>query len=94
MDKTTFVERAKLQLAEWNADLAGMRVELELADGPVRTDIQDKIDTFMSHRALAEATLDKINNLNAQVWAEKGSGIQTAWARLEQGFARARFSSR
>ena len=86
MDRDTFVAKARSQLTDWNADFAGLRAELELADGPNREDLQGRIDRFMAERKTADALLDKIGSVNDDTWAAMSTKVQAAWAALEKRF--------
>ncbi len=86
MDRDTFVAKARAQLTNWNADLAGLRAELELADGPNREKLQAQIDKFLAERKAADALLDKISTVNSATWAAMSGKVETAWQALEQKF--------
>lgn len=86
MDRDSFVKKAKAQLTDWNADLAGLRAQLELAEGETRTDIQAQIDQFLAERKVALALLDKIGKVNAATWTAMSAKVQKAWGALEARF--------
>jgi len=86
MDRDTFVNKAKTQLARWSVDLAGLRAELELEDGPNRAKLQKQIDKFTAERQAADALLDRIAKSNDASWTRMSETVQKAWQRLERSF--------
>lgn len=84
LEQGQFVSSARARLRDWNADLVELRARLELADGPPRGDVQERIDAFLSHQKLAEVTLDRIAKVEPEGWAQRGSVFQKAWAALEK----------
>lgn len=92
MDQQAFVATARAQLRSWNADLVELRARLELGDGPIPTAAQDHIDTFLAHRQLAEATLERIAKAAPTAWADRGPVFVKAWKALEQRFDMSRAS--
>ena len=88
--KTEFVEKMRLQLAELNRDLDQLSAKIEKGGEAARAEAKPKLQALREQAAKFNASLDDAKNATDSTWDSVKAGSRKAYGDLKDGFNQAR----
>ena len=84
-----YVEKLKLQLDEWNTELAKWEAKTRTAQADMRSEYEKRLDAFRLQRDRAIEQLRKVQSSTGDAWVELARGADEAWAKMREAFEKA-----
>ena len=88
--KDAYVEKLKLQLDEWSAELDVMEAKARQADADFKEKYQSKADELRYQKTLAQGRINALQEAADDAWEELRNGSESIWGTVRQTFADAK----
>lgn len=88
--KDTYIEKLKVQLDEWSADIDALEARGEQVDTELRSKYQDKIEELRYQKTLAQGRITELQEAAEEAWEEIKNGSENIWGTVKQTFADAK----
>jgi predicted nucleic acid-binding Zn-ribbon protein len=88
--KDVYIEQAKAQLAQWNAEIQKMRADVAAAQSQGRAEFTRQLEELKQRRDAAEADLARLSEASGSAWDDMKASFDTAQDALAEGFEKAR----
>lgn len=85
-----YIEHAKAQMAQWNAEITKMRADLEAAQSQGKAELARQLEELKQRRDAAEAELARLGEASGSAWDEMKASFDTAHDALAEGVEKAR----
>jgi hypothetical protein len=84
-----YVEKLKVQLDEWNAELAKWETKTKSAQADMRIEYEKRLDAFRLQRDHAIEQLRKVQSSTGDAWVDLARGADEAWVKMREAFEKA-----
>lgn len=88
--KDAYIEKLKVQLDEWSADVDAMDAKAKQADADLREKYQQKADELRYQKTLAQGRIAELQESADGAWEEIRIGSESIWETVKQTFADAK----
>lgn len=88
--KDAYIQKLKLQLDEWSADLDTMEAKARQADAQFREKFHAKAEELRYQKTLARGRINALQESADDAWEELRNGSENIWATVRQTFADAK----
>lgn len=84
--KDTYIEKLKVQLDEWSADIDVLEAKAKQADAALKSKYHEKIEELKYQKALAQGRISELQGAAEEAWEEIKNGGEVVWATIKQTF--------
>ena len=84
-----YVEKMKVQLDQWNGEIAKWEVKAKEAQAEARVEFDKRLAAVRQQREQAMYQLRLMQGAAGDAWMEMMKGIDEAWARMREAFDKA-----
>jgi hypothetical protein len=84
-----YVEKMKVQLDQWNAEIGKWEAKAREAQAEARADLDRKIEAVRQQREQAMYQMKLLQGAAGEAWVEMMRGTDEAWARMREAFDKA-----
>ncbi|MCB5184535.1 hypothetical protein LG201_04890 [Methylobacillus gramineus] len=88
--KDAYVEKLKVQLDEWSADIDVLEAKVRQADAELRIKYDEQVIVLKEKRDEAKVKLAEVQSSAGEAWQELKKGSDEAWETIKHAFAEAR----
>ncbi|MFA6178936.1 MAG: sll1863 family stress response protein [Methylophilaceae bacterium] len=88
--KDTYIEKLKVQLDEWSADIDVLEAKAKQADAALKSKYHEKIEELKYQKALAQGRISELQGAAEEAWEEIKNGGEVVWATIKQTFSDAK----
>jgi ElaB/YqjD/DUF883 family membrane-anchored ribosome-binding protein len=88
--KSTFVEKMQVQLANINRDLDELAAKIEKSSDTTKAEAKPKLQALRDKAGTLNQQLDKAKNATESTWEDVKAGSRKIYAELKDGFAQSR----
>ena len=85
-----YVDKLKLQLDEWNAQVAKWEVKTKEAQAGARGEYEKRLQAFRLQRDQALEQLRRVQGAAGDAWIDLARGADDAWAKMKEAYEKAR----
>jgi len=85
-----YVDKLKLQLDEWNAQVAKWEVKTKEAQAGARGEYEKQLQAFRRQRDQALEQMRRVQGAAGDAWIDLARGADDAWAKMSEAFEKAR----
>ena len=85
-----YVDKMKLQLDEWNAQVAKWEVKTKEAQAGARGEYEKRLQAFRHQRDQALEQMRRVQGAAGDAWIDLARGADDAWAKMSEAFEKAR----
>jgi len=85
-----YIEKLKVQLDEWNAEVAKWEAKTRSAQADMRIEYEKQLETFRRQRDQALEQMRKVQAATGDAWIDLVRGADEAWAKMREAFEKAR----
>ena len=84
-----YVEKMKVQLDQWNGEIAKWEVKAKEAQAEARIELDKRLEAVRQQREQALYQLRLMQGAAGDAWLEMMKGTDEAWARMREVFDKA-----
>jgi len=84
-----YIEKLKLQLDEWNAEVAKWEAKTRGAQADMRIEYEKQLETFRRQRDRGLEQMQKVQAATGDAWIDLVRGADEAWAKMREAFEKA-----
>lgn len=88
--KDTYIEKLKVQLDEWSADIDVLEAKAKQADAALKSKYHEKIEELKYQQTLAQGRISELQGAAEEAWEEIKNGGEIVWATIKQTFSDAK----
>ncbi len=92
MNRDEYVERIKLQIDRWNADMAKLEAHARQGRANLKTEYAAQLEHFRQRRDDAMSEVQRIQSASMDAWSELMRGADAALKNMQDAFEKARAS--
>ena len=85
-----YVEKLKLQLDRWNADIAKWEAKAKGAQADALKEYNRHLDAVRHQRDHSIKQLQQVQSATGDAWKDLAHGADEAWAKMRESFEKAR----
>jgi uncharacterized coiled-coil DUF342 family protein len=85
-----YVDKLKLQLDEWNGQVAKWEAKTKEAQAGVRGEYEKRLQAFRHQRDQALEQMRRVQGAAGDAWIDLARGADDAWAKMREAFEKAR----
>ena len=84
-----YVEKMKLQLDRWNADITQWEAKALVAQSEARAEYDKRLEALRQEREKAMYQMKLLQSAAGEAWVEMVRGTDEAWARMREAIDKA-----
>jgi hypothetical protein len=84
-----YVEKMKMQLDTWNAELAKWEAKAKSAQADAKPQIDRQVELIKQHRENAMYQMKLMQAAAGEAWVDLAKGADEAWASMREAFDKA-----
>jgi hypothetical protein len=88
--KDEYLEKLKLQLDEWSADIDVLEAKARKAEAELRIKYEQQIEALKAKREEAKVRVGEVKESAGEAWQELKKGGDAAWENIRKAFEEAR----
>ncbi len=88
--KDTYIEKLKIQLDEWSADIDALEAKGRQVDADLKARYHDKIEELKYQKTLAQGRIRELQESAEEAWEDIRNGSESIWTSVKQTFADAK----
>lgn len=77
--RSEYVEKMKVKLDEWNADIDKLEAQAKSAEAELKIEYREQLEALKQQRDEAKAKLQKLESASDEAWEDIKTGVETAW---------------
>jgi hypothetical protein len=85
-----YVEKLKVQLDQWNAEVAKWEAQAKGAQASMQAEYEKQLSAFHQKRDQAIEHMRKVQSASGDAWMELSRGADESWAKMREAFEKAR----
>jgi len=85
-----YVEKLKVQLDEWNAEVRRWEAKAKGTQADVRIEYEKQLEAFRRQRDQAMEQMRQVQAAAGDAWLDLTRGADDAWAKAREAFEKAR----
>ncbi len=85
-----YVEKLKVQLDEWNAEVRRWETKAKGTQADVRIEYEKQLEAFRRQRDQAMEQMRQVQAAAGDAWLDLARGADDAWAKAREAFEKAR----
>ena len=89
-ERDVYVEKLKVRLDQWNAEMDKLEAKTREASVEARGQFEKQMDELREHQRAAEERLKTLQRANEQAWEDMKSGAEQMWKSFADAMAKAR----
>lgn len=90
MNRDAYLEKAKAQLDEWNADLDKLEARAREAKADAKIKYDEQITAVRERRDNANQKFAEIQSASEDAWENLKQGAEDAWSSLKEAITKAK----
>ena len=84
-----YVNKLKVQLDEWNAEVAKWEAKAKTAQASARGEYEKQLEAFRRQRDQAQQHLRQVQSAAGDAWVDLVRGTDDAWKKMKETFEKA-----
>lgn len=88
-DRDIYVEKAKAQLEQWNAEIDKLQAKAREANADAQKTYEDQIAEMKKNRDQMEEKLREMRSATEESWKDMQSGFEAAWKSMQDSVEKA-----
>ena len=84
-----YLKKLKLQLDEWNAEVAKWEAKTRGAQADMRVEYEKQLETFRRQRDQGLEQMRKVQAASGDAWIDLVHGADDAWAKMREAYEKA-----
>lgn len=85
-----YLEKLKVQLDEWNAQVTKWEAKTKEAQAGARVEYEKQLQAFRGQRDQALEQMRRVKGAAGDAWIDLARGADDAWAKMREAFEKAR----
>ncbi len=88
-DREIYVEKAKAQLEQWNAEIDKLQAKAREANADAKKQYEDHLAEMKRNRDAAEEKLREMRTASEESWKDMQAGFESAWKSMQDSVDKA-----
>ncbi|WGH78245.1 sll1863 family stress response protein [Jannaschia ovalis] len=86
MTREEYLEKARTQVRDWNAEIEKMQARMREAEAEAKTRFETNLAEMRKRRDEAEVQVKKMEKAGDQAWDDLRAGFEKSWDDMQSAF--------